>query len=129
MAVIVFHNYFHHAILSLPSSSSSSSSSSFRPSSSLLLSRSRRISCCSASPHMNPQNTSSSNRLLEFPYVSAPHRDLMVELLSSVETRLASSLRPCTLPPDVQYYQNQSATAQAALHVRSGIQSSQVLLH
>ncbi|KAK6924063.1 Red chlorophyll catabolite reductase [Dillenia turbinata] len=63
-------------------------------------------------------------RFMEFPYVSGPHRDLMVDLVSTVETRLGSQLRPCTLPQDVQFYQNQTGSAQASLQIRSGDKSS-----
>ncbi|XP_076946722.1 red chlorophyll catabolite reductase, chloroplastic-like [Bidens hawaiensis] len=62
----------------------------------------------------------------DFPYVSAPHRDLMLDLVSTVETRLNSFLNPCNLSPDVQSYQNETGTAHAALHVRSGLQMFQV---
>ncbi|KAM7507102.1 hypothetical protein LguiA_017555 [Lonicera macranthoides] len=79
----------------------------------------------SASIPMDPQN-GGRRAFMEFPYVSAPHRDLMVELVSTVENRLDPYLLPCKLPPDVQYYENQSGTAHAALQVRSGIQSSQI---
>lgn len=61
---------------------------------------------------------------MDFPYVSAPHKDLMVDLVSTVETRLDSFLNPCSLPPDVQSYQNETGTAHAAIHLRSGVQSS-----
>lgn len=50
----------------------------------------------------------------------------MVDLVSTVEDRLDSQLRPCTLPPDVQYYENQSGTAHASLHIRSGHKPSKV---
>lgn len=63
---------------------------------------------------------------MEFPHVSAPHRDLMVELLSSVETRLGSSLQPCILPPDVQRFENPAGTASASLQLRPGLPSSQI---
>jgi len=66
-------------------------------------------------------------KFIEFPFVSAPHRDLMVNLLSTVEDRLGSHLLPCTLPLDVQHCQNESGSAQASLHIRSGLQSSQVI--
>ncbi|XP_065876466.1 red chlorophyll catabolite reductase, chloroplastic [Euphorbia lathyris] len=65
-------------------------------------------------------------KFLEFPFVSAPHRDLMVDLVSTVENRLGSQLLPCTLPLDVQHCRNETATAQASLHIRSGHQSSAV---
>ncbi|KAD7479408.1 hypothetical protein E3N88_02544 [Mikania micrantha] len=63
---------------------------------------------------------------MDFPYVSASHRDLMLDLVSTVETRLDSFLNPCGLPSDVQSYHNESETAHAALHLRSGVQSSQI---
>lgn len=50
----------------------------------------------------------------------------MAELVSTVETRLDSYLLPCNLPPDVQYYENQSGSAQASLQVRPGIKSSPI---
>lgn len=62
----------------------------------------------------------------DFPYVSPPHRDLMVDLVSMVENRLDSQLLPCTLPPDVQYYQNESGSASASLHIRSGHKPSKI---
>uniref|UniRef100_A0A5B6Z562 red chlorophyll catabolite reductase n=1 Tax=Davidia involucrata TaxID=16924 RepID=A0A5B6Z562_DAVIN len=74
---------------------------------------------------MDPQS-GGRKRFMEFPYVSDPHRDLMVELVSMVETRLDSYLLPCNLPPDVQYYHNQSGTAHATLHIRSGLNSSTI---
>lgn len=65
-------------------------------------------------------------KFMEFPYVSGAHRELMVELLSSVESRIGPSLQGCTLPPDVQHFGNPTATARASLHLRSGLPSSQV---
>ncbi|KAL9158164.1 hypothetical protein ABFS82_08G049500 [Erythranthe guttata] len=65
-------------------------------------------------------------KFMEFPYASAPQRDLMVELLSSVETHLGPSLHPCTLPSDVQHFGNPDGTAHASIHLRSGLPSSQV---
>lgn len=110
------------SVFSLPICSSSRSySSAFRTNTNRRISSSSSAYC---SASMNPQ--SSNNKLLEFPFVSAPHRALMADIISTVETRLASVLRPCALPPDVQFYQNQTATAQGALLVRSGIQTSQV---
>lgn len=50
----------------------------------------------------------------------------MMDLVSTVETRLDSFLLPSNLPPDVQSYQNQNGTAHASLHVRSGVPSSQI---
>ena len=84
-----------------------------------------RVSCLSSSsssPRMDPQT-----KFMEFPHVSAPIRDLMLGLVSSVETHLGSSLLPCSLPPDVQYYQNPNGNAEGTVFVRSAIPSSPVL--
>jgi red chlorophyll catabolite reductase len=65
---------------------------------------------------MDPHNNEGRTKFKAFPYVSAPDRNLMVDLVSTVENRLDSQLLPCTLPPDVQYYQyqNQSGTGVAS---------------
>ncbi|WRX11037.1 EF-hand domain - like 10 [Theobroma cacao] len=65
-------------------------------------------------------------KFMDFPFVTTPHRNLMIDLVSTVENRLESQLKPCTLPPDVQHYCNQSGTSQGSLHIRSGHSSSQV---
>lgn len=43
-----------------------------------------------------------------------------------METRIGDSLQPCTLPPDVQYFENPNGSAHASLHLRSGVSSSQI---
>ncbi|XP_009793000.1 red chlorophyll catabolite reductase, chloroplastic [Nicotiana sylvestris] len=85
----------------------------------------RKSLSCSSSKYMEQQNENKS-KLKEFPYVSVPHRELMVELISTVENRLGTALLPCTLPSNVQYFENSTATAHASLYVRSGHSSSQV---
>ncbi|KZV23142.1 red chlorophyll catabolite reductase, chloroplastic-like [Dorcoceras hygrometricum] len=65
-------------------------------------------------------------KFLEFPYVSVPHRDLMVDLVSSVESRAGSSLQPCTLPHEVQHFSNSTASSRGSLHIRTGTSSSQI---
>ncbi|KAK4393301.1 Red chlorophyll catabolite reductase, chloroplastic [Sesamum angolense] len=92
------------------------------PSSRLSVSRTRS-SGLSASMNSGDEQRA---RLMEFPYVSGPHRDLMVELLSSVETRLGSSLRPCNLPPDVRHFGHPAGTAYASIQLRPGRPSSQI---
>ena len=79
----------------------------------------------SSSPQMELHNQGRS-KFIEFPFVSTPHRELMANLLTTVENRLGSQLLPCTLPLDVQHCQNQTGTAQASLHIRSGHHSSPV---
>ncbi|KAK9990617.1 hypothetical protein SO802_025602 [Lithocarpus litseifolius] len=106
LPVIFFSSHF-------PPSSSRSRCKTFSSSSS---------SCCSSasSSQMELNNEFGVTKFKEFPYVSAPHRNLMVDLVSKVENRLGSQLLPCSLPPDAQYYQNQSGSAHASLHIRSG---------
>ncbi|KAL3646280.1 hypothetical protein CASFOL_011460 [Castilleja foliolosa] len=71
-------------------------------------------------------NDELKSKFMEFPYVSASHKNLMLELLSSVDTRLGPSLQSCTLPPDVQHFGNPTGSARASLHLRSGLPSSQI---
>ena len=106
-------------------------SSSRRHSLPLALSRSATsrsqssASSLSCSSDMDTQNVGRS-KFLEFPFVSAPQKKLMVDLVSAFENRFGCQLLPCKLPPDVQYYQNQSGTAQASLQVRAGQTNSPV---
>ncbi|KDP31929.1 hypothetical protein JCGZ_12390 [Jatropha curcas] len=72
------------------------------------------------------QHNQGRAKLMEYPFVSASHKALMVDLVSTVENRLGSQLLPCTLPPDVQYCQNETGTARNSLHIRSGNQYSPV---
>ncbi|XP_057811320.1 red chlorophyll catabolite reductase isoform X2 [Salvia miltiorrhiza] len=81
---------------------------------------------CSSAANSNAMD-SGKVKFMEFPYASAPTKKLMVELFSSVEEQLGSSLHPsCTLAPDVQYFGNPTDTAHASLHIRSGLPSSQI---
>lgn len=89
----------------------------------LRISRTRvTVSSSSPSPFMDSQG----RRFIDFPYVSEPHRQLMVELVTTVENRLEHHLLPCTLPPDVQYYENQTGTAHGSLNIRSANKSSPI---
>ncbi|ESQ47044.1 hypothetical protein EUTSA_v10027845mg [Eutrema salsugineum] len=63
-------------------------------------------------------------KFMEFPYLSATGRQLMVELMSTMEDRLQSQLLPCSLPPDVRNFKNPNGSAEASLHIRSGQKSS-----
>ncbi|RID77238.1 hypothetical protein BRARA_A00166 [Brassica rapa] len=65
-------------------------------------------------------------KFMEFPYVSPTRRELMVDLMSTLEDRLHSQLLPCTLPPDVRNFKNPNGSAEASLHIRSGEQSSPI---
>lgn len=93
------------------------------------LSYSSSSASCKCSSSTIPPGFMNQSKLMEFPYVSAPHRNLMVDIVSKVEAHLSSSLLPCTLPQDVQYFENQSSTAHAALLLRSALPSSQVSLY
>ncbi|KAL5101132.1 hypothetical protein RYX36_005459 [Vicia faba] len=74
------------------------------------------ISCS----QMDTHNNQGRSKFLELPFVSAPHKNLMLDLVSSLEDRLQSHLLPCSLPPDVQYYKNNSGSSQISLHVTPG---------
>lgn len=67
-------------------------------------------------------------KLMEFPHLTAAHKDLMVSLISALETRLDSHLLASSVvPPDVEFYQNDQGTSQGSLHIRRGLPSSHVL--
>jgi red chlorophyll catabolite reductase len=68
-------------------------------------------------------------RLMEFPHLLAPHKDLMVGLISAVDKRLHGHLLPssASVPPDAEYYQNQSGASQGSLCINRGVDSSHVL--
>ncbi|XP_060188367.1 red chlorophyll catabolite reductase, chloroplastic [Lycium barbarum] len=112
-AIPLFSSQFSTSILTLLPLPSSSSSSSLR----------KRFSCSSLSSSMENE---SQSKFKEFPYVSVPHRELMVGLVSTVENRLGTSLLACSLPENVQYFENETGSAHASLYVRSGNSSSQV---
>ncbi|KAK6258521.1 hypothetical protein SCA6_012995 [Theobroma cacao] len=117
---VVFRNFLNSPLpsLSSPSSSSLCLLSSISPPSP------RPQIFASASPASSPMDTN-PRKFMDFPFVTTPHRNLMIDLVSTVENRLESQLKPCTLPPDVQHYCNQSGTSQGSLHIRSGHSSSQ----
>jgi red chlorophyll catabolite reductase len=74
------------------------------------------------------QSGSTGSRLMEFPHLIVPHKEVMVSLISKLETRLDSQLLPCsaTVPPDVEYYQNLTGSSQGTLSIRRGIPSSPI---
>ncbi|KAJ7952858.1 putative Red chlorophyll catabolite reductase [Quillaja saponaria] len=84
------------------------------------------LSSSSSSSSLMDSQSEGRSKFMEFPFVSAPHKNLMVDLLATVENRFQSQLLPCTLPPDVQYYQNQNGIAQASLQIRSGNDNSPI---
>ncbi|KAK4766804.1 hypothetical protein SAY87_008446 [Trapa incisa] len=77
------------------------------------------------SSSMTPTDGRGSN-FTDFPYLSAPHRSLMLDLLSRVEDRLGSQLQPYALPPDVEYFQNEAGTSRGSLYAKRGHSSSLV---
>ncbi|WJX64984.1 red chlorophyll catabolite reductase [Trifolium repens] len=76
---------------------------------------------------MDDTHKQGRSKFLEFPYVSAPHKNLMLDLVSKVEDRFQSQLLPCSLPPDVQYYKSNSGTSQVSLHITPGNTESPAL--
>ncbi|CAN0864132.1 Pentatricopeptide repeat-containing protein At1g11290, chloroplastic [Linum grandiflorum] len=100
----------------------SSSSASFKPTKQTVIA----LSSLSSS-QMSSSDEERQYKFMEFPFVSQPHRDAMVDLVSTVEDRLGSDhLLPSALPPDVQYCRNDSGSAHASLHIRPGRDSSPV---
>ncbi|CAN8328231.1 unnamed protein product [Cochlearia groenlandica] len=65
-------------------------------------------------------------RFIAFPHVSPTRRQLMVDLMSTVEDRLSSQLLPCSLSPEVRNFKNPNGSAEASFHHRSGVKSSPI---
>ncbi|KAG6516175.1 red chlorophyll catabolite reductase-like [Zingiber officinale] len=64
--------------------------------------------------------------VVEFPYLLPAQRELMVEVLSIVETGLGPQLLPSTVPSDVLSFQNPSGSAHGAIDIRHGGRDSTV---
>ncbi|TKY57414.1 Red chlorophyll catabolite reductase [Spatholobus suberectus] len=75
---------------------------------------------------MEETHNQGRTKFMDFPFVSSAQKNLMVDLVSTLENRFHSQLLPCSLPPDVQYYQSQTGTAQASLHIRAAHNNSPV---
>ncbi|XP_027331728.1 red chlorophyll catabolite reductase, chloroplastic [Abrus precatorius] len=116
-------NHFLYSPLSLLSSSSSSFSTPFSTSSLSLKFSASSVSC---SLMEDTHNNHGRTKFLEFPFVSGAHKNLMVDLVSTLENRFNSQLLPCSLPPHIQHYQSQSGSAQASLHIRAGHTNSPI---
>ncbi|XP_039126716.1 red chlorophyll catabolite reductase-like [Dioscorea cayenensis subsp. rotundata] len=84
----------------------------------------------SSLPRIKPRASMSRSRspspVLDFPYLPPPHRDLMLSLLSTVHSRLASHLLPSSVPSDVLSFHNDASTSFGALDIRSGAHDSPV---
>uniref|UniRef100_A0A1J3H0H4 red chlorophyll catabolite reductase n=2 Tax=Noccaea caerulescens TaxID=107243 RepID=A0A1J3H0H4_NOCCA len=65
-------------------------------------------------------------KFMEFPYVTATRKQLMVDLMSTLEDRLQSQLLPCNLPPEARSFKNPNGSAEASIHIRSGQKSSPI---
>ncbi|ESQ53381.1 hypothetical protein EUTSA_v10025731mg [Eutrema salsugineum] len=87
---------------------------------------SKRLRVRAQSQSMEDHDDLLRRKFMEFPYVSATRRQLMVDLMSTVEDRLHSKLLPCSLPPDVRNFKNPNGSAEASLHIRSGEKSSPI---
>lgn len=113
---------YHHSFLRhLPHSSSSSSSSlpSLLPPNSI-----KRFGVVRASM----DEPAAPSPVMEFPHLPPSHRDLMVDLLSTIETQLGTYLLPSAVPSDVLSFRGQGGASQGALDIRSGSQDSSVRL-
>ncbi len=91
-----------------------------------IISRTKPSFLCRSSSNNMEQQQSRGSKLKEFPYLLESHKDTMVGLISAVENRLGSHLLPSSVPPDVEYYQNDSGSSQGTLYIRCGIHSSPV---
>ncbi|KAL9256357.1 Red chlorophyll catabolite reductase, chloroplastic-like protein [Drosera capensis] len=120
MALIVYSLSVPPSPLTLPKTAAATSSAI------TLTARSPRLRFTASSSSSSPSSPSPSSGggYMDFPYATAPVRDLMMDLVSTVESRIGSQLLPCSLPPDVARYGNESGSAEAALLVRSGVESS-----
>ncbi|KAK3222178.1 hypothetical protein Dsin_009203 [Dipteronia sinensis] len=119
MAVNSCHCFLHSQFATLSSPSLASTRRLSSPSR-------NRITCTATPPPPSSSMEEGRRKLMEFPYVPAPVRDLMVDLISTVDNRLESQLHPCTLPLDVQYYENTTGNSQASLQIRRGQDSSPI---
>ncbi|XP_068642670.1 red chlorophyll catabolite reductase [Aristolochia californica] len=77
-------------------------------------------------PVVSSMSSSPPRPFLEFPYLSASHRNLMFSLFSSIETRLAPDLLPSSLPPDVQYFESATGSSKGTLDILEGKEGSKV---
>ncbi|XP_021752612.1 red chlorophyll catabolite reductase-like isoform X1 [Chenopodium quinoa] len=114
---------FSHFPFSLPSKTSPFCQTSLLSLPNFRFPTSTLTRCCVGSSSMNSDGRPGFK---DFPYASPPIKDLMIDLISTVENRLDSLLLPCTLPQDVQYLENQCGTAHASLLLRSGAPSSSI---
>eukprot|EP00262_Sarcandra_glabra_P001233 TRINITY_DN1125_c0_g1_i2.p1 TRINITY_DN1125_c0_g1~~TRINITY_DN1125_c0_g1_i2.p1 ORF type:complete len:303 (-),score=39.29 TRINITY_DN1125_c0_g1_i2:277-1185(-) len=85
---------------------------------------SRRRSTVRSSPIMS--SSSDRRKLMDFPHLSATHRNLMVEILSEIEMRIGSQLLPSSIPQDLEYFENQAGSSQGAMSIRSGDKDSKI---
>eukprot|EP00268_Persea_americana_P036091 TRINITY_DN35588_c0_g1_i1.p1 TRINITY_DN35588_c0_g1~~TRINITY_DN35588_c0_g1_i1.p1 ORF type:complete len:328 (-),score=51.73 TRINITY_DN35588_c0_g1_i1:1017-2000(-) len=56
--------------------------------------------------------------LLEFPHLSPSHRNLMLEIISAIDSRLGSELLPSSLSPEVASFHSPTGTAEGSLDIR-----------
>ncbi|XP_073117485.1 red chlorophyll catabolite reductase-like [Elaeis guineensis] len=108
----------HHPFLRhLPPSSASSSLPSLPPPHCI-----KRFSVVRASM----DQPAAASPVMGFPHLPPSHRDLMVDLLSTIEARLGPHLLPSAVPSNVLSFQGQGGASQGALDIRSGGQDSSV---
>ncbi|KAI3916037.1 hypothetical protein MKW98_004478 [Papaver atlanticum] len=113
--VVLGHQFIHPFRLPPPAPSSSRISKTKHNS---------MIITSSSSPMETPQTN--HPKFMDFPHLSISNKNLMVDLVSNMENTLSPDLLPSSLPPEVQYFQNSSATSQGTLHIRSGTNNSLV---
>ncbi|XP_077245972.1 red chlorophyll catabolite reductase-like [Tasmannia lanceolata] len=87
-------------------------------------SRLRTSISCSMTSSSNPLKWRS--KLLEFPHLSTSHRNLMLDLFSSIDTHLGSQLLPSSIAPNVASFENETRTSQGSLDIRLGQDESTI---
>lgn len=87
----------------------------------------RALSSSNAPFEMDEQKIR-GQKLMDFPHLLPPHKDVMVGLISALDKRLRSHLLPSSVsvPSDVEYYENQSGASQGSLCINRGLDSSPV---
>ncbi|KAI3991168.1 hypothetical protein MKX01_022389 [Papaver californicum] len=93
------------------------------PSSRISKTKHNSIIITSSSSPMGPSQNNHP-KFMDFPHLSISNKTLMVDLVSKMENTLSPNLLPSSLSPEVQYFQNNSATSQGTLHIRSGTNNS-----
>ncbi|XP_078444710.1 accelerated cell death 2 (ACD2) [Wolffia australiana] len=62
----------------------------------------------------------------DFPYLSPANRNLMLDLVSTIESSLGAQLLPSAVPDDVRSFQNAAGNCRGSTDIRHGVDGSKV---